>query len=155
MKFIDRLKDLFLNFPAKLLLFIFFIGGTGAMFSIIRPRESSPINLLASIPFQDISLILMSEAFLSSMFLLLIHELLKLIGFEIKGDIRFSTIATICFFLIITIRNLLIVLTIEQIDLVLMLFGLPFLVFLPRIFRLIVEFNPKQITPNQSDEKAD
>ncbi|MBG9366508.1 hypothetical protein [Streptococcus sp. NLN64] len=141
MNIVERLKDLFSNFLAKLILLFLFITGTYAVFSCVTPHSGSPINVLMEIPFQRTAFIFSCGGILSCMLLLLVHEVFKFIKIESKGDVRFSTIVAISFFIFITLRNLLILLSVEQIDLVLMIFGMPFFVSLPRLYKFILGIN--------------
>ncbi|WP_161979795.1 hypothetical protein [Streptococcus sp. S784/96/1] len=153
MSLYERIKDFYNDSYQKLLVAFIALALLSLNFGIIVEREESAILPLLTVEWKQIGMMSLLVFFISYTFMFLIHEFYKLFAVEKKGDFRFSTITAILFFVILFMRNLMVMLNNTQFELIVTLLGFPLITILPLLFkRIFLSFTPKVSSALPHDE---
>lgn len=160
MSFLNKLKDLVNDSWSKVAILFIFLGLIKLNLYLIIPSEKSAIYSLLEINIKYILLMFALVFFTAYSFALVVHELLKILTIEQKDDMRFSFIASLCLFIFLTLRNLMIMMNSEQFNFMIALIGLPFIPVLPLFFKKILLFNSKKtnvelVPPTNDNQKLE
>lgn len=153
MKLYDRIKDFFDNFLAKTAAFAILCLIIVANFHFVENVPNSALDVIKTIDTSMILGALMLPMWGASFFMFIIHEFLKLLKIERKHDMVISAILAILFAIILILINLLTILTENQFNLIVTLFGLPGLVFLPKLFHYLLKFRHLDLKNTDGPEK--
>lgn len=153
MNLLDRIKDFFDNFLPKATAFAFLIVILLANFNFIKDVPNSALDVIKSIDTTMIFGALMLPMWGAIFFMFIIHEFLKLFKIERKNDMVISAILAILFAIILILINLLKILTENQFNLIVTLFGLPGLVLLPKLFHYLLKFRHLDLKNTDSTKK--
>lgn len=155
MSLYGRIKDFYNYFYQKLFVAFITLVLLSLNFVIIVEREESAILPLLTVEWKQIGMMSLLVFFISYTFMFLIHEFYKLFAIEKKGNFRFSTTTAILFFVILFMRNLMVMLNNAQFELIVTLLGFPLITILPLLFkRIFLSFTPKVSSALLHDEKA-
>ena len=150
-----RIKVFYNDFYQKLFVTLTVLILLTLNFYLIVESEVSTILPLLQVDWKQIGMMTLLVFFISYSSMFLVHEFYKLFAIEKKGDFRFSTTTAILLFVILFMRNLMVMLNNAQFELIVTLLGFPLITILPLLFkRIFLSFTPKVSSALLHDEKA-
>ncbi len=156
MNFFHRLKDFFSDLWRKIIILLIFIGVVTLNSYLSETKGNSAITILTTISFEELPRIILLPIISAICLLSFIHDILKLMKVETKKDIRYSLIISIIFFFYLLLFNLLSILTTEQFELIISIFGIPGVLLLPKLFGYIIHrSNTLHQTTDSREGKTD